>query len=121
MTGGEVNLDHPPLPQFRGLSQLIINKCPKLIDLPTFQNVEELQLCESMVKPLKETLDMASSSSSTPLSLLKTVWMVKDCEGYDDGVVTLPSRMCDMPSLEHIKIMGCHNLESLPKEMDRLT
>ncbi|GAU36114.1 hypothetical protein TSUD_277260 [Trifolium subterraneum] len=164
MMGGEVNQDHPSLRQFRRLSQLIINKCPKLIDLPTFPKVVELQLYQSMVKPLKNTLDIASSSSSaTPLSMIKSlkiegklpdisilpsrwkqnltslnhleignvddlgIWFEDNFTALQKVVIygcdlkALPIEMCYLPSLEHIKIMGCHNLESLPKEMDNLT
>jgi len=163
MEGAEVSVDNLSLPQFHHLSELIINKCPKLTDLPTFPNVEELQLCEPMVKPLKETLDMASSSSSTPLSMLKSlkvegklpdinvlpsqwkqnltslehleivdvdnldIWFEDNLPSLQKVVVygcdlkALPSKMCDFLSLQHIKMMGCHNLASLPKEMVQLT
>ncbi|KAK2420152.1 putative disease resistance protein RGA1 [Trifolium repens] len=152
---GGVSLDH--------LSQLIINRCPKLTYLPTFPNVKELQLCESMVKSLKETLEMASSSTSTPLSKLKSlkiegklldisvlpshwkqnltslehleigdvdkvdIWFEDNLPSLQKVVIygcdlkALPTKMCDLLSLQHIKMMGCHNLQSLPKEMDRLT
>jgi len=154
----------PSLPQFHCLSQLIINKCPKLTDLPTFPNVEEMQLCESMMTPLKETLAVASSSpSSTSLSMLKSlkiegklpdisvlpsrwkknltslehleigdvdnldIWFedtfssLKKVVIYGCDLKALPSKMCDMLSLQHIKMMGCHKLASLPKEMVKLT
>jgi len=160
---GRVSVDNLSLPQFRCLSKLIINKCPKLTDLPTFPNVKEMQLCESMMKPLKETLDMASSSScSTPLSMLKSLkiegklpdisvlpsqWKQNltslECleigdvdkpdiwfEGkfpslqrvvvYGCDLEALPNKMCDLLSLQHIKMMGCHKLASLPKEMIKL-
>lgn len=160
----QVGVDNLLLPQFCRLSQLIINKCPKLADLPTFPNVEELQLCESMVKPLKETLDMASSSlSSTPLSMLKSlkiegklpnisllpsqwkqnlislehleigdadkpdIWFKGNFPSLQKVVIygcdlkALPSKICDVFSLQHIKMMGCHKLASLPKEMVKLT
>ncbi|KEH25214.1 putative disease resistance protein RGA3 isoform X1 [Medicago truncatula] len=152
-------LSHPPLGR---LSQLIINKCPELTDLPTFPNVEELQLCESMVTPLKETLDIASSSSSTPLSKLKSlkiegklpeisvlpsrwkqnltslehleigdvdnldIWFEDNFPSLQKVVVygcdlqALPQKMCDLSSLQHVKMMGCHKLASLPKEMVNL-
>jgi len=159
---GQVSVDKLSLPPFHRLSQLIINKCPKLTDLPTFPNVEELQLCESMVKSLKETLDIASSSSSTPLSKLKSLkiegklpdisvlpsrWKqnltslehleIGDVDNldiwFDDNfpslqkvviygcdLKALPSTICDLRSLQHIKMMGCHKLASLPKEMVKL-
>jgi len=163
MEGEEVSLDHLSLPQFCCLSQLIINKCPKLTDLPTFPNVEELQLRECMVKPLKETLDIASSSSSTPLSMLKSlkiegklpdisvlpsqwkqnltsmkhleigdvdnldIWFednfpsLKKVVIYGCDLEALPRTICDLPSLQQIKMMGCHKLASLPGEMVNLT
>lgn len=104
----EVSLDHFSLPQFHCLSQLIINKCPKLTDLPTFPNVEELQLCESMVKPLKETLDIASSSSSTPFSMLKSL----NIEGKLPDISVLPSQWKqNLTSLEHLEIGDVDNLD----------
>jgi leucine-rich repeat protein SHOC2 len=165
MMGEEVNLDHPSQPQFRHLSQLTINKCPNLTDLPTFPNVQDLQLCESMVKPLKNTLDIASSSSSpaTPLSMIVSlriegklpdisilpshwkqnltslkhleigdvedldIWFEDNFPSLQKVVIygcdlkALPSKMCDLLSLQHIKMTGCHSLESLPKEMVQLT
>jgi leucine-rich repeat protein SHOC2 len=161
----DVTLHHISLPQCRHLSQLTINKCPNLTDLPTFPNVQDLQLCESMVKPLKNTLDIASSSSSpaTPLSMIVSlriegklpdisilpshwkqnltslkhleigdvddldIWFEDNFPSLQKVVIygcdlkALPSRMCDLQSLEHIKMMGCHNLESLPKKMGQLT
>ena len=159
---GDAGLVHLSLPQLDRLSQLIINKCPNLTYLPTFPNVEELQLCECMVKPLKETLDIASSSSSTPLSKLKSlkiegklpdisllpsrwkqnltslerleigdvdnldIWFEDNFPSLQKVVVygcdlkALPSKMCDMLSLQHVKMMGCHKLASLPKEMVKL-
>lgn len=161
---GQVSKDKLSLPSFRCLSKLIINKCPKLTDLPTFPNLEKMQLCESMVKPLKETLGVASSSSSsTPLSVLKSlkiegtlpdisvlpsrwkqnltslehlkigdvddldIWFEDNFPSlqkvvvYGCGLKALPSKMCDLASLKHIKMMGCHKLASLPKEMKHLT
>jgi len=106
---GQVSVDKLSQPPLGRLSQLIINKCPKLTDLPTFPNVEELQLCESMVKPLKETLDMAStSSSSTPLSMLKSLKI----EGKLPDISVLPSRWKqNLTSLEHLEIGDVDNLD----------
>jgi len=111
----------------------------------------------------KKTLDIASSSSSTPLSKLKSlkiegklpdvsvlpsrwkrnltslehleigdvdnldIWFednfssLKKVVIYGCDLKALPSTICDLPSLQHIKIMGCHKLASLPKEMVQLT
>jgi leucine-rich repeat protein SHOC2 len=166
MMGGEVNdQDNPLPPEFpAALSQLIINKCPKLIDLPPFPEVRELQLYECMVKPLKNTLDMPSSSTlGTPLPRIKSlriegnlldisdlpsqwkgnltslehleigdvddldIWFEDNFPSLQKVVIygcdlkALPSKMCHLLSLQHIKMMGCHKLASLPKEMVQLT
>lgn len=153
---GQVSEDKLSLPPFHRLSQLIINKCPRLNDFPTFPNVVELQLCESTVKPFEETLDMTSSSSSTPLSKLKSlkiegkvptikwrqdltslehleigdadipdIWFefrsLQKLVVYGCDLEAFPQSMCKLRSLQHIKMMGCHNLASLPKEMCYLT
>ncbi|KAJ1413992.1 Leucine-rich repeat domain superfamily [Sesbania bispinosa] len=90
------------------LSQLIINKCPKLNCMPTFPDVEKLQLCESAVaKPLRETLDIASSSS-TPLSILKSLKI----EGKLLDIKDLPSQWVrSLTSLEYLEIGGVEKLE----------
>lgn len=40
---------------------------------------------------------------------------------YDCDSQALPDKMCDLQSLEHIKILGCHKLASLPDRMTNLT
>ncbi|MCI42039.1 CC-NBS-LRR resistance protein, partial [Trifolium medium] len=60
-----------------------------------------------MVKSLKETLDMASSSSSTPLSKLKSLKI----EGKLPDIRDLPFQwQRNLTSLEHLEIGDVDNL-----------
>jgi len=154
----DVSSHHLSLPQFLRLSQLMIYGCPKLTCLPPFPNVEEFELCESTLKPLKEALD----TSTTPLSMLKLLkiqgrnleidslpskfqqnltslehlklvnvdkleFWFEDCFPSLKKIMIslgnstiLPDKMCDLLSLQHIQIFGCHYLKSLPRGMSRL-
>ncbi|MCI19417.1 CC-NBS-LRR resistance protein, partial [Trifolium medium] len=39
---------------------------------------------------------------------------------YGSDLKALPGSMCDLESLQHIKMMGCHKLASLPEKMKEL-
>jgi Leucine-rich repeat (LRR) protein len=62
---------HQTLPSFPLLSSLYIDYCPNLISMPLFPNLEKLLfLSDASLKPLQQTMAMASSlpsSSSSPL------------------------------------------------------
>jgi len=126
--------------------------------LPPFPNVEEFELCESTLKPLKEALDTSAAPLSklkllkiqgrnlefdslpskfqqnlTSLEYLKLVnvdkleFWFKDCFPSLKKIMislgpstTIPDKICDILSLQHTEIIGCHYLNSLPRGMSRL-
>jgi hypothetical protein len=117
------NTEHPLLPSFPPcLSQLFIWNCPMLTSMPTFPHLEEsLYLMNASWKPLQQTMMMnmgapqsptstaKASSSSTPLSKLKSLRL----DSLED-LETLPKEwLKNFTSLNHLMIRSCNRLSSL--------
>ncbi|XP_062175758.1 putative disease resistance protein RGA4 [Alnus glutinosa] len=123
------NTEHPLLPSFPCLSQLQILNCPMLTSMPTFPHLEEkLYLRDASWKPLQQTMMMnmgapqspmstaTTSSSSTPLSKLKSIQLhsIPDLE-------TLPDEwLKNLTSLDSLMIKGCNRLNSLSPGIQHL-
>ena len=125
--------NHIPLPYFPRLSRFEFWNCPKMnSSMPLFPNLEEeLQLRNSGLKALEETIEMnntggrassfpsssSSSSFSPPLSKLKRLYL-KNIQELE----SLPEEWFkNLTSLEDLKIWECPNLTSLPEGMSHLT
>ncbi|XP_059434716.1 putative disease resistance protein RGA1 [Corylus avellana] len=122
--------EHPLLPSFPRLSKLDIFRCPLLTSMPMFPHLEEYFYIEnSSSKPLQQTMMMnmatpqsptstaTASSSSTPLSKLKSIQLtsIEDLE-------TLPEDWSkNLTSLESLKIFSCNRLSSLSPGIQHLT
>jgi len=109
--------EHPSLPSFPRLSKLEIWSCPMLTSMPMFPHLEEeLFLRNTSWKPLQHTMMMnmatpqspisaaTTSSSSTPLSKLKSLTL----DSITD-LVTLPLQQ--LTSLQRLKLEDCPELE----------
>jgi Leucine-rich repeat (LRR) protein len=124
------NIEHPLLPSFPPcLSQLEILNCPMLTSMPTFPHLEEtLYLKNASWKPLQQTMMLnmgapqsttstaKASSSSTPLSKLKSIYLnsIEDLE-------TLPEEgLKNLTSLKSLMIRGCNRLNSLSQGIQHL-
>jgi Leucine-rich repeat (LRR) protein len=120
---------HPLLPSFPCLSQLWILDCPMLTSMPTFPHLEgELYLRNASWKPLQQTMMMnmgapqsptstaTTSSSSIPLSKLKSIILdrIEDLE-------TLPEELLKkLTSLKSLTIQRCKRLKSLTPGIQHL-
>uniref|UniRef100_A0A2N9FZJ5 NB-ARC domain-containing protein n=1 Tax=Fagus sylvatica TaxID=28930 RepID=A0A2N9FZJ5_FAGSY len=120
---------HITLPSFPCLSDLTIVNCNNLTCMPLFPYLEEkLELVNTSLKPLQETMAMtmnmsatsslpSSSSSSPPLTKLKSL----DLSSIQD-VESLPEKLLqNLASLEYLMIRECPRLKSLPRFMQHLT
>ncbi|XP_062174545.1 putative disease resistance protein RGA4 [Alnus glutinosa] len=122
------NTEHPLLPSFPCLSQLQISSCDMLTSMPTFPHLKDLSLTGTSLKPLQQTMMMnmgapqsptskaTASSSSTPLSKLKSITLdsIKDLE-------TLPEEgLKNLTSLKSLTIRGCNKLNSLSQGIQHL-
>ncbi|KAI9078926.1 hypothetical protein K1719_039075 [Acacia pycnantha] len=93
------------LPPFSRLLNLQINDCPELSCMPTFPNlVTLLELRESSMKPLLDTLTGPSTSNdkATSLSKLKSLKI----DGIDDLEAFPGEWMQNLSSLEELSIQG---------------
>jgi Leucine-rich repeat (LRR) protein len=114
------NTEHPLLPSFPCLSQLGISDCPMLTSMPTFPHLKYLTLDNTSLKPLQQTMMMnmgapqspmstaKASSSSTPLSKLKSIYLnsIEDLE-------TLPEEwLKNLTFLKSLMIRRCNRLNS---------
>jgi hypothetical protein len=122
------NTEHPLLPSFPCLSELRIKYCPMLTSMPTFPHLEDLTLFGASFKPLQQTMMMnmgapqsptstaKASSSSTPLSKLKSIFL-RDVEDLE----TLPEEgLKKLTSLNSLTIWGCNRLNSLSQGIQHL-
>jgi hypothetical protein len=122
------NTEHPLLPSFPCLSKLRISDCPMLTSMPTFPHLEgSLFLFKASWKPLQHTMTMnmgpqsststaKASSSSTPLSKLKSIMLysIEDLE-------TLPEELLKkLTSLRSLTIGRCNRLNSLSPGIQHL-
>uniref|UniRef100_A0A2N9IQY7 Uncharacterized protein n=1 Tax=Fagus sylvatica TaxID=28930 RepID=A0A2N9IQY7_FAGSY len=111
---------HHSLLSFPLLSSLEIVGCPNLISMPLFPNLEKHLSLSECLKPLQQTMEMSSSlpsSSSSPLSKLKTL----DLECIED-VESLPDEwLLNLNSLNSLSIDRCPRLTSLSGVLQRLT
>jgi Leucine-rich repeat (LRR) protein len=109
--------EHPSLPSFPRLSELWIKDSPMLTSMPMFPHLEEkLVLDNTSWKPLQHTMMMnmatpqspisaaTTSSSSTPLSKLKSLTL----DSITD-LVTLPLQQ--LTSLQRLQLEDCPELE----------
>ncbi|XP_062175504.1 putative disease resistance protein RGA4 [Alnus glutinosa] len=118
--------EHHLLPSFPRLSDLWISNCPMLTSMPMFPHLEDyLQLSNSSWKPLQQTMMMnmvapqsttstaTASSSSPPLSKLKSLTLdsIEDLE-------TLP--LHNLTSLASLEISRCNRLKSLSPGIQHL-
>jgi hypothetical protein len=115
---------HQSLPSFPRLSSLYIIDCPNLTSMPLFPNLQvQLILKRASVKPLQQTMVMASSvpsssSSPSPLSKLKdmTLWDIEDDGGsLPDGCAA------NLNSLKSLVILNYPRLTSMSGDMRYLT
>jgi hypothetical protein len=114
---------HQSLPSFPGLSYLNIINFPNFTSMPLFPNLEELHLNKVSVKPLQQTMVMASSvpsSSSSPSPLSK----LKDMSLYnieDDGGSLRNGWASNLNSLKSLVIRNYPRLTSMSGAMRYLT
>ncbi|XP_059439482.1 putative disease resistance protein RGA4 [Corylus avellana] len=122
--------EHPLLPSFPRLSKLVIESCPMLTSMPMFPHLEEELVLEmASSKPLQQTMMMnmaapqspkstaTTSSSSTPLSKLKSIEL-----NYIADLETLPEEWSkNLTSLENLNIVNCNRLNSLSPGIQHLT
>jgi Leucine-rich repeat (LRR) protein len=121
------NTENPLLPSFPCLSRLQIENCP-ISSMPTFPHLEELSLYGTSLKPLQQTMMMnmgapqsststaKASSSSTPLSKLKSIYL-----GFIEDLETLPEEwLKNLTSLKSLMIRGCNRLNSLSQGIQHL-
>uniref|UniRef100_A0A2N9J439 Uncharacterized protein n=1 Tax=Fagus sylvatica TaxID=28930 RepID=A0A2N9J439_FAGSY len=112
---------HQTLPSFPLLSSLHIRNCPNLISMPLFPNLEQLFLLEASLKPLQQTMAMASSlpsssSSSSPFSKLKVMILLE----LKDEVPLLDDWASNLNSLKRLIICRCPKLTTLSGAMQNL-
>uniref|UniRef100_A0A2N9ITQ7 Rx N-terminal domain-containing protein n=1 Tax=Fagus sylvatica TaxID=28930 RepID=A0A2N9ITQ7_FAGSY len=108
---------HHSLPSFPLLSSLVIVGCRNLISMPLFPNLEKELSLNRCWKPLQQTMEMASSlpsSSSSPLSKLKSLSLI-DIESLPD------ESLLNLNSLNSLCIVGCPRLTSLSGVLRYLT
>jgi hypothetical protein len=111
-------MEHHLFPSFPHLSTLQIWNCPMLTSMPMFPHLEgELVLWNASLKPLQQTMMMnmaalhspkstaIASSSSTPLSKLKSIKL--------NSIADLEILPEDLNSLESLTILNCNRLKSL--------
>ncbi|CAI0397072.1 unnamed protein product [Linum tenue] len=107
-------------PTFHCLSRLEIRDCPKLDQMPLFPTLEDKLLLEySSLAPLQQTIQHQeeTSSSFSPLSRLKSMWILSIEE-----LQVLPEQWLQkLPSLQELLIEFCPKLSFLPPGMRRLT
>ncbi|CAI0397066.1 unnamed protein product [Linum tenue] len=107
-------------PSFHCLSRLEIRDCPKLDQMPLFPTLEDKLLVEySSLAPLQQTIQHQeeASSSFSPLSRLKSLWILSIEE-----LQVLPEQWLQkLPSLQELLIEFCPKLSFLPPGMRRLT
>jgi Leucine-rich repeat (LRR) protein len=121
------NTEHPLLPSFPCLSELRITFCP-ISSMPTFPHLEDLRLTGTSLKPLQQTMMMnmgapqsststtKASSSSTPLSKLKSLYLK-----FIEDLETLPEEwLKNLTSLKSLSIQGCNKLNSLSQGIQHL-
>jgi hypothetical protein len=127
----EVNsgTEHPLLPSFPCLSELVIFNCLILASIPTFPHLDaKLCLYKASWKPLQQTMMMnmgapqnptptaTTSSSSTRLSKLKSI----DIDSIED-LETLPEEgLKKLISLKSLRIRRCNKLNSLSPGIQHL-
>uniref|UniRef100_A0A2N9HZQ9 Uncharacterized protein n=1 Tax=Fagus sylvatica TaxID=28930 RepID=A0A2N9HZQ9_FAGSY len=113
---------HQTLPSFPLLSSLCIRRsCPNLISMPLFPNLERLYLANASLKPLQQTMAMASSlpsssSSSSPFSKLKVMILLE----LKDEVPLLDDWASNLNSLKRLIIWRCPKLTTLSGAMQNL-
>ncbi|GMI79692.1 hypothetical protein like AT3G14470 [Hibiscus trionum] len=96
---------------FPCLSRLRIKDCPLLSSMPLYPSVdEELRLVNTSSRPLKHTIQMniTLSTSSLPLSKLKS-FHVENIEELDPNM--LQECLKNMTSLKELKIKDCRELD----------
>ncbi|XP_057740681.1 putative disease resistance protein RGA3 [Arachis stenosperma] len=118
--------NHISLPPFPRLSSLQIANCPNLTCMPSFPHlVKELELrWGSSVKPLLETCMVKHESSSiSPLSHLKRLWLwgVTEIEAMaEDWMKNLTSlQILELGGSSTIQILSRH-LQYLPSQLQQL-
>ncbi|XP_027337053.1 putative disease resistance protein RGA1 [Abrus precatorius] len=98
-----LSLSFPPL------SKLRILLCPKLICMPTFPNVKDLDLAGSSVKPLIATLNTAASTCSVDSSsFVAPLCMLKQFH-ISDSLNLQKGWMQNLTSLESLRIVWCQS------------
>jgi len=125
------NTEHSLLTSFPPcLSKLVIRNCPILTSMPTFPHLEEeLVLRNASWKPLQQTMIInmgapqspmltakAASSSSTPLSKLKSI----DLDSIEDLETLLEEGLNKLTSLKSLTIQRCNGLNSLSPGVQHL-
>ncbi|KAK9041355.1 hypothetical protein V6N11_016459 [Hibiscus sabdariffa] len=99
---------------FPCLSNLGIEDCP-LTSMPLYPSLDELTLINTSSRPLKQTIQMSisASTSSLPLSKLK----IRDCKEVDlEGMQWEP-----LKNLSHLEFHNIPHLEFLPLSFQHLT
>ncbi|XP_028765305.1 putative disease resistance protein RGA1 [Neltuma alba] len=104
---------HGSLPPFSRLSALRIRNCPDLRCMPTFPNlVTRLELVNSSMTPLVDTLSMSTIGLSTSHDMTPSLSMLKSLDIGGMETEALPEEwMQNLSSLKDLSIGGFSSLE----------
>ncbi|KAI9071728.1 hypothetical protein K1719_046305 [Acacia pycnantha] len=109
---------HHSLPSFQCLSYLIIQDCPNLSSMPTFNLVERLVLKNCSTKPL---IDTVKASTTTQELLHPSLSMLEYLGIHDMDVEALPEEwMRNLSSLKNLSIGGLSSLVTLFRHLRHL-
>ncbi|KAK9288186.1 hypothetical protein L1049_016635 [Liquidambar formosana] len=110
------------------LSKLTIGRCPELTSMPLHPHVVELALfdiSEALIQSMMEAATISPTAAATT-SLLPSFSVLSKLKSlsisFCDDLVSLPKGWLEnLPSIEHLEIQDCSELESISRETHHLT